>query len=403
MEPAGSRLIFRLRESWLALDPIGELVEQGRHDSSGQFSLDLLGARRKLGKISQAQPGLMLGKLVQAAVAGNSRFIRFTVGAHQISASLDFPAQVEGDVTVQKHLSLAFALAQTLNPTQLSWKQGGVVHNLREPGRLSQPLPLTGEASFLFRLRPAGFWDSLRGLLGLRHDSQRLLYERCLRCPIPVLLDNRQLNNPAWAGQGVQQCDVVELALPEATPSQIILASTKGLDGYGIVWLNERRFQAHPLSRDCDCVMLEVPEDPEVHVSPRGSVGFLLAKKFEYFTESDGDGGYRQAERVLERTEWLNCNRYFSQDLPQRSFRARTWVRMTRNPTPSTLQPVVDGLTLEKVELSNCPPGCLVIRAVSQLGVDLDQLNLIRDEAFKAMESELAVLLERCLTRWKAA
>ncbi len=99
-------------------DPTSQLAAEGQHDSSGKFSLDLLAAHRKLSKLSQAQPGLMLGKLVQAAVAGQARALDFTIGSSQITARLHFDREAANQELVQKHVALAVA-------SHLSWQGGG--------------------------------------------------------------------------------------------------------------------------------------------------------------------------------------------------------------------------------------------------------------------------------------
>ncbi|MFN8612075.1 MAG: hypothetical protein U0931_31310 [Vulcanimicrobiota bacterium] len=377
-------------------DRISDLASEGRADSSGTFSLDVLAAQRKLARLSQAQPGLMLGKLVQAAVAGAAHSLAFTIGSNEIRACLDFTSAVTNLGRVQKHLAMAVALAQVVQPSELSWQSGGQKYSLVDPAHSPDDLAIRGPSVFSFRARPTSFWDGLKELLGQRHNSAQFVYERCLRCPVPVSIDARPVNNPTWSIQGDLQCDLVELAPPEAEPRQIILASTQQLNGYGTTWLNDQRFTADPLRPHQPVVMLDVPAQPEIVTAATLSDGLLLAKSFEMVREYD-DGSYREVERVLSRTVWLNHAPYLSQS----QLRARTWARMLRRSLPSTLFPVLDGLQLDKVSLPNCPPGCTVIRAVSDLAVDLDQLHLIQDDAFRSMEQELAQLLERSLARWK--
>ena len=82
--------------------------------------MDLLAAQRKLAKVSQLEPGLMLGKILQAAVVARATQVRFAVSARDIVAKINFPETARTDQEVQEHLATAFALAQGLRPRELT-------------------------------------------------------------------------------------------------------------------------------------------------------------------------------------------------------------------------------------------------------------------------------------------
>ena len=123
----------------LAVDPIQQLVAEGQKDSSGRLSLDLRAIRRTLARVSKLEPGLMLGKLVQAAVVAQARRVRFTLTEREVQARIDFRDPVVQPDLVRQNLAAAFVLAQGLEPLKLSWD---CVGEKRREGHGEGPLVL---------------------------------------------------------------------------------------------------------------------------------------------------------------------------------------------------------------------------------------------------------------------
>ena len=161
--------------------------------------MDLLAAQRKLSKLAELEPGLMLGKLVQAAVVAQASQVRFAVGAGDLVAKINFPETARADQEVQEHMATVFALAQGLRPRELTWLCGGITRNFVGPATGDGPLATEGLAVFRFG-RPASLWQELRALVVARRDAAALLRQRAYLCPIPVFVDAVRINDPTRAG-----------------------------------------------------------------------------------------------------------------------------------------------------------------------------------------------------------
>ena len=399
----------------MALDPISQLVAEGRKVSSGSFTMDLLAAQRKLSKVAELEPGLMLGKIIQAAVVAQATQVRFAVSARDIVAKINFPESARTDQEVQEHMATAFALAQGLRPRELTWTCGGVTRSF--VGRVSGEgaLRTEGLAVFRFEGRYPSLWEELRAMVVARRDAACLLRERAYLCPIPVFVDAVRVNQPAQAG--IQPgCDILQLSRRGILPRNQVLAPSPRACRAQKVLLGEQTFQGktsfgeepspmHPLktlilegTQNPRAAEREIPLQEQLDLrSVVTSPGLALCNQVQ---RSDG-----LLNRITRQTDWLNPEAHLSPETTRESFDptlyAQRWIsRLDKVQLPSELWPVQDGLLLNKVLLPNCPVGFRVIMPVREMNLDLDQLNVLQDEIFQELQENLNGELKRLNSLW---
>jgi len=397
------------------MDPIQQLAAEGRKESSGSFTMDLLAAHRKLTKVSQLEPGLMLGKIIQAAVVARAVQVRFAVSASDIQAKINFPETARTDQQVQEHMATAFALAQGLKPRELSWVCGGQTRRFTGRDTGNGPLRTEGLAVFRFEGRYPSLWEEIRSWIVARRDAACLLRERAFLCPIPVFLDACRVNGPQQAGI-LPGCEVVQLSLRGAIPRERITAPCPFLAEAQHVNLNGVSHEGrNSFGRTVDprhppkFYIFEGADRPEVERRPGQGVALRSAPP-----ASVGSGVILSNTcavnvdyySVSEQVEWNNPHAYLSSETSLASyspnFCARRWISISDNQnSPSELWPIQDGLLLNKLPLTRCIPGCRVIVPVQEINLDLDQLNMQQDEIFQALQDELALELARLHSYWR--
>jgi hypothetical protein len=388
------------------LDPIAELVAEGRKESSGSFTMDLLAAQRKLAKVSQLEPGLMLGKIVQAAVVARATQVRFAVSARDIVAKINFPESARTDQEVQEHMATAFALAQGLRPRELTWKCGDRLRSFT--GRVSGEgaLQTEGLAVFRFEGRYPTLWEEIRSWVSARRDAASLLLERAVLCPVPVYLDAVRINEPkklvSWPGGEVVQVTARSAGLRERIlapgPSdcfaQVVRVADEVLRGKNAFWRTpDPRFPPK-------AYLLEDAQTPKIEELGKYQTqrGMALTNQTQV--------GLDNVPRLLKQWDWTNPDAYLSPEttrLGESSMLcARRWISLLPDSKqPSELWPVQDGLLLNKVPLSRCVGGCRVIVPVRNLNLDLDQLNMLQDDFFQELQDELVSELPRLRALWE--
>ncbi|MBN9420779.1 hypothetical protein ABS71_19320 [bacterium SCN 62-11] len=385
------------------MDPIAELVAEGRKESSGSFTMDLLAAQRKLAKVSQLEPGLMLGKIVQAAVVARATQVRFAVSARDIVAKINFPESARTDQEVQEHMATAFALAQGLRPRELTWTCAGLTRQFT--GRVSGEgaLKTEGLAVFRFEGRYPTLWEEIRSWVVARRDAACLLRERAYLCPIPVFLDAVRLNHPGGS-TGKQGAEVVQVTLRGGVPRERVLAPCPRSCSAQVVGIGDQvlrgknAFWHTPDPRfPLRTYILEGADRPRV--SEPGSGTFVLTN-IAHFNQNSG------LPYVSKQWEWDNPDPYLSPETTLESqfpsLCARRWISLFPDTKlESELWPVQDGLLLNKLPLSRCPGGARVIMPVREMNLDLDQLNVLQDERFQEIQEELMTELPRLRAHWE--
>lgn len=368
--------------------------------------MDLLAAQRKLAKVSQLEPGLMLGKLVQAAVVARATQVRFSVSARDIQARINFPETARTDQEVQEHMATAFALAQGLRPRELSWRCGGLTRQFT--GRVSGEgaLKTEGLAIFRFEGRYPTLLEEIYSWVVARRDAACLLRERAYLCPIPVYLDAVRINAPA-AAQIRPGCEVVQLSRRGVPPRQRVLAAPPSQCWPQVVWMDGQTLRGKDaFGRAMDprfppkAYILEGAEGPEIRERKvvDCSAGLVLTNQTRILESG--------VFCVLSQWEWHNPDAYLSPETTLESafpsLCARRWISLSHDQTQqSELWPVQDGLLLNKVPLTRCPGGCRVIVPVREMNLDLDQLNILQDEVFQLLQDELVTELARLRALWE--
>ena len=397
-------------------DPIRQLLAEGRKVSSGGFTMDLLAAQRKLSKVAELEPGLMLGKVIQAAVVAQATQVRFALSARDIVAKINFPEAARTDQEVQEHMATAFALAQGLRPRGLTWTCGGVTRSF--VGRVSGEgaLRTEGLAVFRFEGRYTTLWEELRALVVARRDAACLLRERAYLCSIPVFVDAVRVNHPAQAGIH-PGCDVLQLSRRGNLPrNQVLAPSPRACQAHKVLlddetYLGKSSFGENPSPmHSLKTVILEGAKDPDVverKIPDREQFDLRNVVTSPGLALCNHVGpGIDGLNRVSVQTDWINPEAYLSPETTRESFDptlyAQRWIsRLDKVQRPSELWPVQDGLLLNKVLLPNCPVGFRVIIPVRDMKLDLDQLNVLQDEVFQKLQEQLNAELKRLSALWE--
>ena len=198
--------------------------EEGRLESSGQFTLDPEAARAKLAQYLLAEPGLYILKLVQWAVAAGARQIWVKVDSKRVSVihdgrSLERPELdtflIDASDRSRWHLSLGLNAAQSLNPRQIIiesatwiWRHeegGGEVSEERPDDSLTR-LTLVGirprrvwrstlkQFRHVLQVDLGNMWGDLMAIFG--RSEVALLRSHCQYCPVPVRVNGHFVNRP---------------------------------------------------------------------------------------------------------------------------------------------------------------------------------------------------------------
>jgi hypothetical protein len=390
------------------LDAIHQLVSEGRIESSGSFSMDVIAAQRKLTSVARLEPGLLLGKLIQAAVAAQATQIRFTLEREGVLAKIHFPEKARTDQRVQHYLATAVALGQALGSRQLYWEASGQRRQFARRESSDGWLNTEGLCLFRFLGPQLGFWESLKLSLSGRHSMHALAHRRTYLCPIPVYLDGVRLNAPR-PPRPISNCfEAIGLAARDTPCGQRMSIPP-------ICDLEPRRVriggkdytgkQSFGVGRDQNSVLLEGCREPEVrgrdipygfspasrgHLRPAAG-GVVLCNVCDHIGED-------LTLIVRHQWEWLNAGHYLNSATALQGhvphLNARRWIRLGSIGT-SELWPIQDGLLLNPIELKRIPPGAQVILPVGDLALDLDQLNLVQDDIFLEFEQRLGAEIQR--------
>ena len=388
------------------LDAISQLVAEGRRESSGSFSMDVIAAQRKLSNVARLEPGLLLGKLIQAAVAAGATQIRFTVEREAVQAKINFPERARTDQRVQQYLATAVALGQALSPRELFWEAHGERRHFAHKQSTDGWLTTEGYCVFRFLGQAVGFWEGLKSSIFGRQSMHELVHRRAYLCPIPVYLDGARMNAPAEPAAAREGLEAILLASLDVPSSQrMAIPPLCDLQPWRVK-IGERQYpgmNSFGGDRKRTFACLEGAFQPEVrhrenphglspvskgHLRPDGG-GMVLCNSTIY-------GGL--VPEINYQWEWTNCVPYLrTWTTPQGQVPhicARRWIRMGTD-LPSQLWPVQDGLLLNPIELARLPLGVQVIMPVGDLNLDLDQLNLVKDELFHEFEGQLLAEVTR--------
>ena len=389
------------------MDAISQLVAEGRRESTGSFSMDVIAAQRKLSNVARLEPGLLLGKLIQAAVAAGATQIRFTVEREAVQAKINFPERARTDQRVQQYLASAVALGQSLSPRELFWECAGKRRHFAQKQSTDGWLDTEGPCLFRYLAPALGFWEGLKSSIFGRNSMHNLVHRRVYLCPIPVYLDGARMNAPRAPSQAREGLEAILLASLDVPSGQRMAMPPLCDLEPSRVRIGEHRCSGSNSfggSRSSTFAFLEGAVQPEVkrrenpqRLSP-ASKGHLRAEGGGVVLCNSTSYGADSCPQVHYQWEWSNSLAYLSSwTTPQGQVPhlcARRWIRLGTN-LASQLWPVQDGLLLNPIELKRLPAGTQVIMPVGDLNLDLDQLNLVQDELFQQFEAQLAAEVER--------
>lgn len=183
---------------------------EGKIDSEGVFTLDLLAARRKYREYLLTDPHRYVLRLVRAAVTSGATQIDIIANHHWVTVWMDsLPLSSEelprifdfvgGNASGPANLAVAVNASLALEPTR-------VVVAVRDEERNVKLVIQPQSGCFLEDIergprgtavqvnhRGGGFWGFLR-----ESQEQRLLHDEASYCPIPITL-NGKLLQPEWS------------------------------------------------------------------------------------------------------------------------------------------------------------------------------------------------------------
>lgn len=368
------------------MDPIQELIGEAKADSSGRFTVDLLRAQQKMAEVAKLEPGLLIGKVLQAAVVGGASQVRLQIHPKEVVARISFPDLSPAEKTAQDELEHAVALTLALDPVEASWESAGSAIDLRQGPK---DLPVQGLCIFRYRPKVAGFWEELKSILRHRTSFHAFVHQRFAFCPVPIYLDAARIAGPQplkYAGWRGPRIDVIH-PCPRTNPAEDRWILPIGAyDFFGQVHLGGKIYG----TGKSPIVRIQNVEPPRIEPSgiflPTAAPGTLLL---------DPPAGQKGENYKL--AVWLDAGQYLSPETrpgpDQFHFLARRWLTRNAELPGAEFWPIRRGMLLNKITLPWAPIGTRIVATVSHLKVDLDQLNLVQDEGFDAMVEEFKATL----------
>jgi hypothetical protein len=184
---------------------IDELGGEGQLDSSARFTMDPVAALRKYRSVLQASPALHVLKLIQAMVGLGATSIEVTNPASYVRLLCHLPGhspEIAGlehpEAALPEALRIGLQLALATEPAALQLfycsPLGGWMRVVQ-----GTPHPLPGQEPTLFAVTMHREGQQLWRRLFPDATLQKELSTRCAFATIPITLDGRRLNRPAFA------------------------------------------------------------------------------------------------------------------------------------------------------------------------------------------------------------
>lgn len=349
----------------------------------GTFTQDFRAAARKKAELARQEPGLMLGRLLQVAVAWNARSVHFIIESNDLEVRIKHGGASPIPI-MEDYLKGAFLLAAALEPSDTRWTHGET------------------EARYRYYERHLAFWEALKRELFKRTRYHPWLFQHCRFCPIPVFLDGCRLNNPFPLEGSLQVMEVVPASTPTRhrliAPSPRGLGSTKTcLDGKCYQGINSfGTISPEPWRGGGQTLWLEGPKKVKVEKRPALGPGHDHVTLVTEYTMQEFH------HQTVAQWDWLEAGDYRSPaTTPTTSpthMNVRYW--LSHDPQaryPATLHPVRDGLLLESVSLDDFPKGSRLVLATPDLTLDVEERRVIQDEAFRNLVQPIQKRLEQIL------
>ncbi|MCA9794427.1 MAG: hypothetical protein KC910_21615 [Candidatus Eremiobacteraeota bacterium] len=334
----------------------------GTHHSSGQFMVDLQKAREKLRQFQLSEPCFYLLKLVQALIRAGAEAIDIRLDRLAVDVTSSLPEEspflqapkvvsalscADGESPALRHLSVALNAAWAMNPEKIVWAGWSAGQGYG--------LEITPDDLALVELARCPEWATGRRQRWVRFAMRR-----------PSTLTNLARNLASEHEQVLSRCSY------SAVP----------------IYLNEDRLQG------------SWPR-PRPHRWHRGlTPSFYLGQRFELDSESSlalaspeighltpEDGAYYQCHSVSGTADTqfptfctqltgprqplgmpLTCHQAMAVSLALEG--------------PAQLQFVIDGVTMDPIQLDLGVPGLICLAEAGGLRTDLSEFAIIRDEAF---------------------
>lgn len=361
-------------------DPVESWLEGAVKDSSGRFSVDLIRAHHKLTKVAELEPGLILGKLLQAALLAGVTQVRLQLHSRIVQARLSLATPDAQADQVQQELTYAFALARALKPEKASWETSSGHLNLLES---FAEIPVGHVCTFKLHFRGGSLWQQLKELIKSRTLFHSFVHQRLGFYPVPLFLDGVRINGspwpktPDWPPRQVHTVHLVDADRPLETlwtyripRIQLFLAR---------LYLGKEYIHGG----EGLTLVLKGPETFELDTFPVGDPSMVAV------APGKTPGTMRM---------WTGSHRYRAQgttaDPDQVDFFCQRWIAWKTDEEKAEIWPIRHGLLLNPIEIPWAPKGVRVVVGVHSLKVDLDQLHVIRDQEFEKLETDIRSEIE---------
>jgi hypothetical protein len=416
-----------------------ELAREGRLDSEGVFTIDLLARSRKLAVMQIQQPSLFVFKLLQAAVAVGSPCFRMEVSVAETCVDFELPRSevatnfsqlLDQDLSSQarwlRHLvaGVQFALAAESRSLQLTFDDGHCRHTIEvSGGQLQQYQADSEETGFWLKMQSMQtrwwkFWSDPPALARLKKD----LAHRAGFAPICLIFNGKALpaqpldahpdlkliEAPAgwtetpcgtnwlleWLGPVEPQRDCGAWSSPLArVPRLLRVGNTQ-------VWTGDGNLTAKGATRTCPVAVSRWHFEQEPVFCPkresqryvswfaRQQPLLLRIARSELSTDPIAEAmvGLRKcagfyADRGSRRAGPPEPQSLVSLGADHHSSVKFGWAALQRNlPNGEALLFLVqDGICLDPIPVTGGPPGAVAILVVTELAVDAGQLTAVVD------------------------
>lgn len=380
---------------------LARLRSEGEHDSEGAFTLSLEAALRKLAEFRLPR-GAYLLKFVQAAARWGGSRIEVRLGSREASILFETPWVVDRELLEQaatsplgssphpalEHLLVGLMAARETCDEPVCWLwDDAVTAALRmdhQGLRVTYHSPLQGVfpagALIQLRRRQRSLWEGVRGWFGTS-DEHALLSRGARFAPLPVRLDGRWLNAPTLPGFWA---DLSQYALILVERDLILGSET----GHHLLAVDQPRWRA--------ARRVELQEQQyNLFAHQQMHCTSLLQLRVSRFR------ALRSGE--LEVYLGVRDGQSYSADLPLFPFESSTLVGTRSRPVaalaslalsdrlegPGHLTLVKDGVMLPAREVDLGCPGVMALASAEGLQADLSQLDVVEDEAYQTLLSQL--------------
>ena len=350
-------------------DLLNKLLGEGLAGESGRFSLDPRAHLAKMASYQSDEPALYLLKAVQAAVSLGATAVNIRLARSYVEVTFDHNSRARLEALLRVgHVSSMVLAALSLQSSELSlqwWGADGVQGWTPNAGL--QVLNGSHQPGFALRVSrdSISFWERYLPVRQMA-SVQTTLTRRCQFCPIPVLVDGRVIN----AGLPTDPAGPLEKVILDEARPHFRLADYQ---------LRRSRCVVSPLGRH--------PLEGQFEGRPPIRLSLLEGlppdvRLLERYRHTDKNyepdrGEIWLGSTAKEHLVLRNPNLHNQ----EACWNVRAWISLPTVPDSRfRLVYVLDGVTLDAVEVDGSWPGAQCFLVNPSVLTDLGQLRPLQDE-----------------------